>query len=95
MREVVQWESRSGGDAYSGVTFDPAVPIQARWFDEVQVVRGDDRREVTSTAHVSTMAFVREGDRITDPSGRAREVIRVRVNRDTRGRYSHTVAYLA
>ena len=95
LKQPVLLERRVSTDAYSGNSYATGVTVPARWFSEVSVLMGDDRREVVSSAHVSLLVEVSEGDRITDESGRAREVVRVRRNRDTRGVFSHYVAYLA
>lgn len=88
-------ERRTASDAYDGNTYATGTTVNVRWFTEATVVRTNDRREVISSAHVSLTNTVTEGDRITDESGRAREVVLVRKNRDTRGTFSHFVAYLA
>lgn len=95
LRASVTLERRVSTDAYAGNGYATGVTVQARWFDDHQVLRTSDAREVTSSAHVTTRELVSNGDRITDPHGRAREVIHVRRNEDTRGRFSHYVAYLA
>lgn len=95
LRQTATWEARTGTDAHAGNTYGTAATIKVRWFTEHVVVRTSDRREITSSAHISCKEAVALGDRITDESGRAREVIDVRLDRDTRGNYSHRVAYLA
>lgn len=88
-------ERRMSSDAYTGNTYAAPVTVACRWIDEVSVLRGADRREVTSSASVSLLEEVTEGDRITDRQGVAREVIRVRRNRDLSGKFSHYRAFLA
>lgn len=95
LQQTAQLERRTATDAYSGTTYSEPIPIQVRWFTEDTVLRYDDGREVISSAYVSTTTFIAEGDRITDEAGRAREVKRVRFNRDTSGRDSHYVGWLA
>lgn len=95
LKQTASWEARTGTDAHSGNTYSTAVPIKVRWFTEHVVLRLSDRREVTSSAHISTKAAISTGDRITDEFGRAREIIDVRLDRDSRGNYSHRVGYLA
>jgi len=88
-------ERRETQDAYSGHTYATAVTVPARWATATRLLQGKDGGEVVSDTHVSMIALVTEGDRVTDESGRARTVVRVRANRDTRGHFSHYVAYLA
>ena len=88
-------ERRTAQDAYAGNTYASPVSISVRWATEARLLRGLDGGEVISSSFVSTLAEVTEGDRITDEAGRAREIVRVRRNRDTRGTFSHYVAYLA
>jgi len=95
LTQSIQLERRTAQDAWAGNTFAAPVLISARWATADRVTRGRDGGEIVSDAHFSTLAPVSEGDRVTDESGRAREVIRVRTNRDSRGFFSHYVAYLA
>jgi hypothetical protein len=95
MKQTAVLERRTATDAYDGTTYATGVTVNVRWFTEATVVRTRDAREVISSAHVSLKDTITEGDRITDESGRAREVVMVRKNRDTRGTFSHYVAYLA
>jgi len=95
LKQTATWEARTGTDAHSGNTYGASATIKVRWFTEHVVLRLANRREVTSSAHISTTATVNEGDRITDEFGRAREIVDVRINRDSRGALSHRVAYLA
>ena len=88
-------ERRVGTDAYGGNTYGIPTTIRVRWFNEVTVLRTETDREVTSDAHISTESVIRAGDRITDEDGRKREVVVVRLNRNTRGEFSHFVGYLA
>jgi hypothetical protein len=88
-------ERRTTQDAYSGHAYAAAVTIPARWATATRLLQGKDGGEVVSDTHVSVTALITEGDRITDESGRARTVVRVRANRGTRGTFSHYVAYLA
>jgi hypothetical protein len=87
-------ERRTVTDAYNGTSYGPPSTIAVRWFTDASVVLTNERREVTSNARISTLAEVSVGDRVTDESGRQREVVQVRFNRGTRGDYSHRVAYL-
>jgi len=93
--QTAVWERRISTNAYDGNTYAAAVTIAVRWFTEERVLRFNDGREIVSGSHVSTSATIAEGDRITDEDGTAREVVRVRLNRDTTGRYSHRIGYLA
>lgn len=95
LAQTATLERRSATDAYRGTTYAVAGTIAVRWFTEERVLRFDDGREVVSTAHISTAAEIEVGDRVTDEAGTPREVLRVRLNRDTTGRYSHRVGYLA
>jgi hypothetical protein len=88
-------ERRLGTDGYTGNTYGIPTEIRVRWYNEVNVVRSETDREVTSDAYVSTESVIRAGDRITDEDGRKREVVIVRRNRNTRGEFSHFVGYLA
>jgi len=88
-------ERRVTQDTYAGNAYAAPVTISVRWATEAHLLRGRDGGEVVSDTHLSTLAVIREGDRVTDEAGRAREVVRVRVNRGTRGTMSHYVAYLA
>jgi hypothetical protein len=88
-------ERRIGTDSYAGNTYGNPTAIRVRWFNEVNVLRTETDREVTSDAHISTTTVIRFGDRITDEDGRKREVVIVRLNRNTRGEFSHFVGYLA
>lgn len=94
-KQTAELERRSDTDAYDGNTYAAAVTIAVRWRTEERVLRYDDGREVVSTAHISTVEVISVGDRITDETGRKREILRVRLNRDTTGRYSHRIGYLA
>lgn len=94
-RQTATLERRTGTDGYRGTTYAAPETIAVRWFTEERVLRFDDGREIVSSSHVSTAVAIAEGDRITDEDGRKREVVRVRLNRDTTGRYSHRVGYLA
>lgn len=88
-------ERRLSADAYRGNTYMTGVTVACRWIDEVSVLRGADRREVLSSASISLLEEVSEGDRVTDRQGVAREVVRVRLLRDLRGNFSHYRAFLA
>lgn len=94
-KQTAALERRSDTDAYTGNTYAAPVTIAVRWHTEERVLRYDDGREVVSTAHISTAEAIAVGDRVTDETGRKREILRVRLNRDTTGRYSHRVGYLA
>lgn len=93
-RQSATLERRTTTDAYDGHAYATPVSIAVRWFTDNAVVLSDDRREVTSNARLSTLAVINPGDRVTDEAGRKREVIQVRLNRSTRGAFSHYVAYL-
>ncbi len=95
LRQTAALERRTGTSAYTGNTYTTPETIRVRWYSQETVLRFDDGREVISDAHISTRAAITEGDRITDERGRAREIVRVRRNRDTRGAFSHWVGYLA
>lgn len=95
LTQHVQVERRVSTDAFRGHSYAPPEVVRARWFTEVSVLAGDQDRQLLSSAHVTLLEPVSEGDRITDEAGRSREVVRVRTNRDTRGNFSHYVAYLA
>lgn len=94
-KQTAVWEARLATDHHRGTTYDTATTIAVRWFTGERVVRTAQGREVVSGSRVSTLAAVREGDRITDEDGRQREVVAVRKNRNTRGQFSHYVADLA
>lgn len=94
MQQTLSWRARTSEDAYAGNTYAAAKQIQARWYDEHVLIQTDDETETLSRSHISVVEPVEIGDTITDPQGREREVLTVRLNRDTRGRYSHRVAYL-
>lgn len=93
--ETLTLERRTGSDAYRGDTFAAPVTVRGRWYDRVQVVRGAEARTVTSTAHATVQEAVAVGDRITDPDGRAREVVAVSTNKNLLGQPASWVAYLA
>lgn len=95
LKQAAVLERRTATDAYRGTSYAAPETIKVRWHAEVTVLRTDDGREITSNAHISTATEITEGDRLTDEAGRAREILRVRRNRDTRGRFSHYVGYLA
>ena len=88
-------ERRTTQDAYSGHSYAAPVTVLARWATATRLLQGRDGGEVVSDTHVSVIALVTEGDRITDEAGRARTVVRVRRNTTTRGVFTHYVAYLA
>jgi len=94
LRTTSQHRARTTADAYSGDTFAAPATVKVRWYDQVQTVRTIDEQELTSTAHATLLEEINPGDTLTDPEGRERRVITVRRNEDTRGRYSHRVAYL-
>lgn len=94
LNETATLERRTGTDAYSGDTFSAPKSIKVRWMTENTVVLLSDRREVVSDSHISCTDEVAVGDRVTDEAGRKREVLTVRLNRSTRGVFSHYVAYL-
>ena len=88
-------ERRASSDSYAGNTYSAPEIVPARWHDEARVVRADNARDITSSSHVTLMTLVSVGDRVTDPLGRAREIVLVRRNESTRGVFSHYVGYLA
>lgn len=94
LRQTAVWKQRTGGDAYTGATYTTGTTIWVRWFDENQLINTDDETEVLSRAHISAREDLKVGDVIVDASGRDREILTVRLNRDTRGQTSHRVAYL-
>lgn len=94
MRQPVVWKKLLTRDPYGGNIYGPARTINARWYDELVMIHTDDETETLSRSHISCVEVVEIGDTITDAQGREREVLTVRLNRDTRGRYSHRVAYL-
>lgn len=95
LRQTAVLERRTATSAREGNTYTAAETIRVRWYSEETVLRFDDGREIISGAHISTPALISEGDRLTDEDGRARAIVRVRRNRDTRGAFSHYVGYLA
>jgi len=95
LTQTVLLERRLTQDSYAGNTYAAPVKVAARWLTSTHLVRGRDGGEVVSDTYLSTLAPISEGDRVTDEAGRAREVVRVRINRGTRGTMSHYVAYLA
>lgn len=95
LKQTARWHRRTAADPYAGSTYSDEGPIKVRWHEEAQLVTTHDQSEVTSSAHVSAIEPISVGDLITGDDGREREVVAVRVNRDTRGAYSHRVAYLA
>jgi hypothetical protein len=88
-------ERRIGTDAYNGTTYGIPTVIRVRWYNETNLLRTATSRELTSDAHISTDTLIRIGDRITDEDGRKREVVEVRLNRNTRGVFSHFLGFLA
>lgn len=94
-QQTAVWEARTSSDAYTGDTFASPVTINVRWYTENELVRNDEGREVTTSARISTLTAVKVGDRVTDEMTRERTIVTVRKNRDTRGVFSHYVAWLA
>lgn len=94
LRQTATWKPRTAADDYDGNTYGTPATIKVRWYDEVKSLMNANEVEVISTAHISCLEHVHAGDLITDPDGRDREVITVRRNLDTRGAFSHHVAYL-
>lgn len=94
MRQQVVWKKLLSSDDYAGNIYGAPQTINARWYDEHVMIHTTDDTETLSTSHISCVETVEIGDLITDRAGREREVLTVRLNRDTRGRYSHRVAYL-
>lgn len=93
MQQTATLKARTATDAYTGDTFTTST-IAVRWYTEETLLRMDDGREIVSSGHISTAAVISEGDRVTDEDGRDREILRVRLNRDSRGNMSHRVGYL-
>lgn len=93
-RESAVLERLTGSDAYTGDTFASPVAISVRWRFAHELVRNAQGQEVVASAHLSTLAGVGLGDRVTDPFGGARRIITVAPKADVRGRFSHTVAGL-
>lgn len=94
LRETATLQRRTASDAYAGPTYATAQKVKVRWHDETNLIRTSDETEVVSRAHVSLVEVPAPGDRVTGPDGRPRDVITVRRALDTRGQYSHCVAYL-
>lgn len=94
-REAATLEVAAGRDGYGELPYGSPASIKVRWFTENELVRNPDGAEVTTGARISTTASVALGDRITDAAGTARTVVQVRTNRDTKGSFSHRVAWLA
>lgn len=95
LRQTAVLERRTATSAREGNTYAAPETIDVRWYSEETVLRFDDGREIVSGSHISTRALISEGDRVTDEDGRARAIVRVRRNRDTRGAFSHWIGYLA
>lgn len=93
-RERARLERLESRGAYSGDVFHAPERILVRWETEAEVTQDASGREVVTTAHVSTLTPLGDGDRLTHEDGRAGRVVRVSPNRDTRGRLSHYVAHL-
>lgn len=93
-REAAQHAALTGSNSYTGDTFATATDIQVRWFTENELIRNSDGQEVTTAARISTTANVGLGDRITR-DGTDWHIVQLRVNRDTKGNFSHRVAWLA
>lgn len=95
-RESATLQRLTGGNDFSGRTYDPPEEIKVRWYTENRLIRDDEGQELTTNARVSTVTEVRNGDLITPGAGgTARTVRQVRTNRDVRGRFSHYIAWLA
>lgn len=94
LKQQAAWSPLTGSDDYNGRTYGTPTTINVRWYDEQNMIHTNDETEVLSRAHISAVEAINTGDRITDPEGRQREVLTVRINRDTRGNYSHRTAYL-
>ena len=93
-RQEATLESLTARDSYDGNTYDDPVTINVRWYTETDRVDNGERVIRTSSSHISTLADVKVGDRITDEAGTVRYVEAVRKNRSSKGTFSHYVASL-
>lgn len=95
LTDHITLERLTARDEFEGTTYATPRIVPARLHSLTEVVRGDAGREITSDAHVSVTCDIKPGDRVTDIYGVKREVVTVRINKHTDGRFSHRVAYLA
>lgn len=87
--QTAQLEARdtSAPDTYDGATYAAPVTIACRLEHDRKRIRDAAGAEVVSEARLFTLAAVKPGDRITDPAGVARIVMRADELRDVRGRF--------
>lgn len=95
LTDTATWTHGGTRDSFGRTSGATVEEIPVRWLHATELVRGDDGREVVSSAQISTTAEVRVGDVITDERGVEREIILVRTAQDVRGNFSHYVARLA
>lgn len=94
LRHRLTLRRRTGGSQYTGGEYEDVL-FWGRYHDSTSLIRSPAGVEAMSGARVSMVEEVSTQDLIVDPEGRDRKVIQVDTATDTRGRFSHRVAYLS